>query len=101
MMWHVVFAEQGGLPKSRAMKSREAAIQAACELLAKSSDFRRIIEPGGTFIDRAELDEHYDGGPSPFAQQLPIARGAQGQRAPSAFVRWSTAASRAGSPGDR
>jgi hypothetical protein len=43
MMWHVVFAEQGGLPKSRAVKSREAAIQAACELLAKSSDVRRII----------------------------------------------------------
>jgi hypothetical protein len=43
------------------MKSREAAIQAACELLAKSSDVRRIIEPSGTFIDRAELNEHYDG----------------------------------------
>jgi hypothetical protein len=65
MMWHVVFAEQGGLPTSRAMKSREAAIQAACELLAKSSDVRRIIEPSGTFIDRAELDEHYDGGRFP------------------------------------
>jgi len=65
MMWHVVFAEPGGLPKSRAVKSREAAIQAACELLAKSSDVRRIIEPSGTFIDRAELDEHYDGGRFP------------------------------------
>ena len=65
MMWHVVFAEPGGLPQSRAVKSRDAAIQAACELLAKSSDVRRIIEPSGTFIDRAELDEHYDGGRFP------------------------------------
>ena len=62
MMWHVVFAEQGGLPKSRAVKSREAAIQAACELLAKSSDVRRIIEPSGTFIDRADFFFYYDGG---------------------------------------
>ena len=28
-------------------------------------DARRIIEPSGTFIDRAELDEHYDGEPLP------------------------------------
>jgi hypothetical protein len=65
MMWHVVFAEQGGLPKSRAVKSREAAIQAACELLAKSSDVRRIIEPSGTFIDRAELANIMTGAVSP------------------------------------
>ena len=65
MMWHVVFAEQGGLPKSRAVKSREAAIQAACELLAKSSDVRRIIEPSGTFIDRAELRRTLRRGPLP------------------------------------
>jgi hypothetical protein len=44
MMWHVVFAEQGGLPKSRAVKSREAAIQAACELLAKSPQAGALMQ---------------------------------------------------------
>ena len=65
MNWHVIFAEHGGLPQSRATKSREAAIQAACELLAKSCDVRRVIERSGAFIGRAELDEHYDGGRFP------------------------------------
>jgi hypothetical protein len=44
------------LPQSRAAKSREAAIHAACELLAQSYDVRRIIEPNGAFIERQELD---------------------------------------------
>jgi TATA-box binding protein (TBP) (component of TFIID and TFIIIB) len=48
------------LPQSRAAKSREAAIHAACELLAQSYDVRRIIEPNGAFIERQELDAHYD-----------------------------------------
>ena len=65
MMWHVVFAEHGGMPKSRAARSREAAIQAACELLAQSHDVRRIIEPSGSFIERSELDAHYDEGRFP------------------------------------
>ena len=65
MMWHVVFAEPGGLPQSRAVRSREEAIQIACELLEKSCDVRRVIEPSGRFIDRAELDRQYDGGRFP------------------------------------
>lgn len=65
MMWHVVFAEHGGLPQSRAVRSRDAAIHAACELLDRSFDVRRVIEPCGRFIDRAELEEHYDGGRFP------------------------------------
>ena len=65
MMWHVVFGEPGGLPQSRAVRSREAAIQVACELLDKYCDVRRVIEPSGRFIDRAELEEHYDGGRFP------------------------------------
>jgi hypothetical protein len=65
MMWHVVFAETGGLPQSRAVKSRDAAIQVACELLDRSNDVRRVIEPNGRFIDRAELERHYDGGRFP------------------------------------
>jgi hypothetical protein len=58
MMWHVVFAERGGLPQSRASRSRDAAIQSACELLSRAWDVWRVIEPNGAFIERAELDEH-------------------------------------------
>ena len=64
-MWHVVFAEPGQLPRSRAARSRDAAITIACELLAQSIDVRRVIEPGGSFIERAELDQHYDLGRFP------------------------------------
>jgi hypothetical protein len=60
MIWHVVFAEDGELPQSRAARSRDAAIQVACELLDQTYDVRRIIEPDGAFIERAELDEHHD-----------------------------------------
>jgi hypothetical protein len=65
MMWHVVFAEPGELPRSRAARSRDAAIHAACELLAEGNDVRRIVEPSGAFIERAELDEHFDRGRFP------------------------------------
>jgi hypothetical protein len=65
MMWHVVYAEAGQLPRSRAARSRDAAIHAACELLAQGADVRRVIDPRGAFIERAELDEHYDGGRFP------------------------------------
>jgi hypothetical protein len=65
MMWHVVFAERGGLPRSRAARSRDSAICVACELLSQSFDVRRIIEPNGSFIERPELDEHFDGGGFP------------------------------------
>jgi hypothetical protein len=65
MMWHVVFAEPGQLARSGAARSRDAAIRAACERLAQSCDVRRIIEPNGTAIERAKLDEHYDGGRFP------------------------------------
>jgi hypothetical protein len=65
MIWHVVFAEPDRLPRSRAARSRDAAIHAACELLAEGNDVRRIVEPSGVFIERAELDEHHDGGRFP------------------------------------
>jgi hypothetical protein len=65
MMWHVVFAEPGRLPQSRAAKSRDHAIQAACELLSQSLDVRRILEPNGRSIERPELDEHFDEGRFP------------------------------------
>jgi hypothetical protein len=64
-MWHVVFAEPGQLPRSRAARSRDAAIHVACELLAAGCDVRRVIEPSGSFIERSELDEHYDEGHFP------------------------------------
>jgi hypothetical protein len=65
VMWHVVYAEGGGLPQSRAARSRDLAIQAACELLSQSFDVRRVIEPNGVFIERTELDGHFDGGRFP------------------------------------
>ena len=64
-MWHVVFAEPGRPPQSRAARSRDAAIHVACELLAQSYDVRRVLEPNGTSIERAELDGHYDEGRFP------------------------------------
>jgi len=64
-VWHVVFAEPGQLPKSRAARSRDAAIHAACELLAAGCDVRRVIEPHGSSIERTELDAHYDEGRFP------------------------------------
>ena len=48
MMWHIVFAEHGGLAQSRAARSRDSAIHVACELLSQSCDVRRIIEPNGS-----------------------------------------------------
>src|SRR3954462_12046011 len=57
---HVVFAEAGQLPRSYAARSRDTAIQTACELLAEDCDVRRILDPNGGSIERAELDEHYD-----------------------------------------
>jgi hypothetical protein len=71
MMWHVVFAERGGLPKSRAARSRDAAIHAACELLSLECDVLRVVEPNGSFIERAELDEHFDGGRFPGLRRHP------------------------------
>jgi hypothetical protein len=41
------------------------AIHAACEFLSQGNDVRRVIEPGGSFIERAELEQHYDGGRFP------------------------------------
>jgi hypothetical protein len=69
MMWHVVFAEPGTLPTSRAARSRDSAIQLACELLHQAYDVRRVIEPSGAFIERQELDEHYDEGRFPGLRQ--------------------------------
>ena len=69
MMWHVVFAEHGGMAQSRAARSRDHAIQIACELMDQSYDVRRIIEPHGSFIERPELNEHYDEGRFPGLQR--------------------------------
>ena len=64
-MWHVVFAEPGCLPQSRAARSRDDAIRIACELLARSYDIRRILPPTGQAIERAEIEAHYDEGRFP------------------------------------
>jgi hypothetical protein len=65
MMWHVVFAERDGRVISRAARSRDHAIQVACELLSQTLDVRRILEPNGRSIERPELDEHFDEGRFP------------------------------------
>jgi len=65
MMWHVVFAECDGRVLSRAARSRDSAIQVACELLSQAYDVRRILEPNGISIERPELDEHFDEGRFP------------------------------------
>lgn len=70
IMWHIVFAEPGRLPQSRAAKSRDAAIHAACELLAKSCEVRRILEPNGSTIEQTELNAHYDDGRFPGLRRL-------------------------------
>src|SRR5438874_11186065 len=69
MIWHVVFAEHGGSTHSRAARSRDAAIHVACELLSQSCDVRRIIEPNGSFIERPELEAHFDEGRFPGLRQ--------------------------------
>ena len=74
MMWHVVFAEHGRLPQSRAARSRDHANQVACELLNQSLDVRRILEPNGRSIEPAELYEHYDHGRFPGLRRLDFAR---------------------------
>jgi hypothetical protein len=70
MMWHVVFAEHGELAQSRAARSRDSAIHVACELLDQSYDVRRIVEPNGSFIERPELNAHYDEGRFPGLRRL-------------------------------
>jgi hypothetical protein len=77
MMWHVVFAEAGQLPRSLAARSPDTAIHTACELLAEGWDVRRIVEPNGLSIERSELDEHYDAGRFPGLRIL---------RRPEAFI---------------
>jgi hypothetical protein len=47
------------------VRSRDAAIHVACELLAQCYDVRRILEPNGKSIERAEIDGHYDEGRFP------------------------------------
>ena len=76
-MWHVVFAEAGQLPCSRAARSRDTAIHTACELLSNGYDVRRIVAPDGRSIERAELDEYYD------AERFP---GLRILRRPQAFI---------------
>ena len=82
MMWHVVFAESGRLPQSRAAKSRDHAIHVACELLAQSLDVRRVLEPNGRSIERPELDEHFDSGRFPGLRMLSLPHLGQGSELP-------------------
>jgi len=65
MIWHVIHEDSDGQMQSRAARSRDPAIQMACELLQQSYEVRRVIGPGGQVIERAELDGHYDNGHFP------------------------------------
>jgi hypothetical protein len=71
MIWHVIYEERDGKVQSRAARSRDLAIHTACELLQQSLEVRRVIGPGGTVIERAELDAHYDGGRFPGLRCIP------------------------------
>jgi hypothetical protein len=57
-MWYVIYADQGGSAHSRAERSRDSAIQIACEFLRRSYEVRRVIGPDGLNIERPELDAH-------------------------------------------
>jgi len=65
MIWHVVYEDQDGQIHSRAARSRDLAIQMACELLKLSHVVRRAIGPHGSTIEYDELQAHYDNGHFP------------------------------------
>jgi hypothetical protein len=70
MIWHVIYEDGDGRVQSRAARSRDLAIHMACELLQQSVEVRRVIGPGSTVIDRAELDAHYDDGHFPGLRRI-------------------------------
>jgi hypothetical protein len=65
MIWHVIYKDRDGRVQSRAARSRDLAILTACELLQQRYEVRRAIGPGGSVIESAELEEHYDEGRFP------------------------------------
>ena len=65
MVWHVIHENPDGQVASRIARSRDLAIQMACELLQQSSTVRRVIGPDGLTIELAELEAHYDEGRFP------------------------------------
>jgi hypothetical protein len=65
MIWHVIYEDGEGRVQSRAARSRDVAIQMACELMQQSHEVRRAIGPDGSIIERAELEVHYEKDHSP------------------------------------
>jgi len=65
MIWHVIYEDRDGSVQSRAARSRDLAIDLACELLNQSHAVRRVIGPDGSIIERAELKVYYDEGRFP------------------------------------
>ena len=65
MIWHVIYEDRDGRVKSRAARSRDLAVDMACELLQQSYEVRRAIGPNGSVIERVELEAHYDEGRFP------------------------------------
>ena len=65
MTWHVIYEGQNGQVESRAARSRDLAIQMACELSQQSCAVHRAIGPDGATIERAELEALYDEGRFP------------------------------------
>ena len=68
-MWHVIFEERDGEVQSRVARSRDLAIQMACELLHTSHQVRRAIGPQGAVMEKDELEAHYDNGHFPGLRQ--------------------------------
>ena len=60
-----VVDDWNGQVQSRAARSRDSAIQMACELLEQSHVVRRAVGPDGATIERAELQAYYDEGRFP------------------------------------
>ncbi len=64
-MWHVIYESHDGQVQSRVARTRDLAIQMACELLQSGHVVRRAIGPNELTIEHDELHEHYDDGRFP------------------------------------
>jgi hypothetical protein len=60
MIWHLIYEDEDRRIESRAARSRDVAINMACEFLQQSYEVRRAIGPDGVVIEHAESEAHYD-----------------------------------------
>jgi hypothetical protein len=60
MIWHLIYEDEDRRIESRAARSRDVAINMACELLQQSYEVRRAIGSDRVVIEHAESEAHYD-----------------------------------------